>query len=153
MSERSRVRVPPLILKYRYMEVIYFISGVLTAGVVYGVNLLRHVKSSHTELLNKYDKSNAISSLRHSEVGEMVDEMKVYVNDIQDRLNKDSYAGNIKLTRDFKRMEKILDVEKKKLELDIKTTNDSFTKAFGEIQQLKNQLKAMGEDPNFLSRY
>ena len=135
------------------MEVIYFISGVLTAGVVYGVNLLRHVKSSHTELLNKYDKSNAISSLRHSEVGDMVDEMKVYVNDIQDKLNKDSYAGNIKLTRDFKRMEKILDVEKKKLELDIKTTNDSFTKAFGEIQQLKNQLKAIGEDPNFLSRY
>ena len=135
------------------MEVIYFISGVLTAGVVYGVNLLRHVKSSHTELLNKYNKSNAISSLRHSEVGEMVDEMKVYVNDIQDKLNKDSYAGNIKLTRDFKRMEKILDTEKKKLELDIKTTNDSFTKAFGEIQQLKNQLKAIGEDPNFLSRY
>ena len=135
------------------MEVIYFISGVLTAGVVYGVNLLRHVKSSHTELLNKYDKSNAISSLRHSEVGEMVDEMKVYVNDIHDKLNQDSYDGNIKLTRDFKRMEKILDTEKKKLELDIKTTNDSFTKAFGEIQQLKNQLKAMGEDPNFLSRY
>ena len=81
------------------MEVIYFISGVLTAGVVYGVNLLRHVKSSHTELLNKYDKSNAISSLRHSEVGDMVDEMKVYVNDIQDKLNKDSYAGNIKLIK------------------------------------------------------
>ena len=135
------------------MELIYFISGILTAGVVYGANLLRHVKSSHTELLNKYDKSNAISSLRHSEVGEMIDEMKLYVNDIQDKLNKDSYAGNIKLTRDFKRMEKILDVEKKKLELDIKTTNDSFTKAFSEIQQLKNNLKSMGEDPNFLSRY
>ena len=81
------------------MELIYFISGILTAGVVYGVSLLRHVKSSHADLLNKYDKSTSISSLRHSEVGEMVDDMKLYVNDIQDKLSKDSYSETIKLSK------------------------------------------------------
>ena len=64
------------------MELIYFISGILTVGVVYGVNLLRHIKSSHTDLLDKYQSQSNISSLRYSEMGEMVDEMKLYVNDI-----------------------------------------------------------------------
>ena len=139
------------------MELIYFISGILTAGVVYGVSLLRHVKSSHTDLLNKYDKSTSISSLRHSEVGEMVDDMKLYVNDIQDKLSKDSYSETIKLSEQLnvftENIEDRLNVLEKKVSDDIKLTDKSFNKVFTEIQAAKNSVKALGENPNFLSKY
>ena len=139
------------------MELIYFISGILTAGVVYGVSLLRHVKSSHTDLLNKYDKSTSISSLRHSEVGEMVDDMKLYVNDIQDKLSKDSYSETIKLSEQLnvftENIEDRLNVLEKKVTDDIKLTDKSFNKVFTEIQAAKNSVKALGENPNFLSKY
>ena len=139
------------------MELIYFISGILTAGVVYGVSLLRHVKSSHADLLTKYDKSTSISSLRHSEVGEMVDDMKLYVNDIQDKLSKDSYSETIKLKRQLDiftgNIEDRLNVLEKKVSDDIKLTDKSFNKVFTEIQAAKNSVKALGENPNFLSKY
>ena len=139
------------------MELIYFISGILTAGVVYGVSLLRHVKSSYADLLNKYDKSTSISSLRHSEVGEMVDDMKLYVNDIQDKLSKDSYSETIKLSEQLniftENIEDRLNVLEKKVSDDIKLTDKSFNKVFTEIQAAKNSVKALGENPNFLSKY
>lgn len=135
------------------MELIYFISGILVTGVVYGANLLRHIKSSHTELLNKYDKSNAITSLRHSEMDEKVNDMKLYVGDIQAKLDKDTYKETVKLKKildtfnnDLTRLEsKSNDKDK----MYIKNIEDMST----EINSLKIQVKRLGEDPNFISRY
>ena len=152
-SERSWVRVPPLILKYRYMELIYFISGILITGVVYGVNLLRHVKSSHTELLAKYQSQSNISSIRYADMEEKIDGMKLYVNDIQDKLKKDSYAETTTLARNLDEYGQRFNKLESKVLLDINRTEKSFDKTFTELQTLKNQVKALGQDPNFLSRY
>ena len=103
------------------MELIYFISGILTVGVVYGVVLLRHVKSSHTELLDKYTKSSTISSIRYSEMGEMVDEMKLYVNDIQTKLEKDSYKEMVTLKKKLDNNSKEVKDIKDKLNININT--------------------------------
>ena len=135
------------------MELIYFISGILTAGIVYGANLLRHIKSSHTDLLDKYQSQSNISSLRYSEMGEMIKEMKLYVNDIQDKLSKDSYTETTRLLGKIKDYSNELDDVRSKLNKDINMTEKSFNKVFSDIQSLKNQIKALGEDPNFLSRY
>ena len=135
------------------MELIYFISGILTAGIVYGANLLRHIKSSHTEILDKYQSQSNIFSLRYSEMGEMIKEMKLYVNDIQDKLSKDSYTETTRLLGKIKDYSNELDDVRSKLNKDINMTEKSFNKVFSDIQSLKNQIKALGEDPNFLSRY
>ena len=147
-SERSWVRVPPLILKYRYMELIYFISGILITGVVYGVNLLRHVK-----LLAKYQSQSNISSIRYADMEEKIDSMKLYVNDIQDKLKKDSYAETTTLARNLDEYGQRFNKLESKVLLDINRTEKSFDKTFTELQTLKNQVKALGQDPNFLSRY
>ena len=135
------------------MELIYFISGILTVGVVYGVNLLRHVKSSHTDLLDKYQSQSNISSLRYSEMGEMVDEMRLYVNDIQAKLEKDSYKEIVTLKKKLDNNSKEVKDLKDKLNIDINTADRSFSKVFNEIQTVKSQVKKLGEDPNFISRY
>jgi len=135
------------------MELIYFISGILTVGVVYGVNLLRHVKSSHTDLLDKYQSQSNISSLRYSEIGEMVDEMKLYVNDIQTKLEKDSYKEMVTLKKKLDNNSKEVKDLKDKLNININTADRSFSQVFNEIQTVKSQVKKLGEDPNFISRY
>tara|TARA_Y100000361_G_scaffold23003_1_gene18155 strand:- start:3762 stop:4169 length:408 start_codon:yes stop_codon:yes gene_type:complete len=135
------------------MELIYFISGILTVGVVYGVNLLRHVKSSHTDLLDKYQSQSNISSLRYSEMGEMVDEMKLYVNDIQAKLEKDSYKEMVTLKKKLDNNSKEVKDLKDKLNININTADRSFSQVFNEIQTVKSQVKKLGEDPNFISRY
>jgi|TARA_B100000035_G_scaffold297827_1_gene290965 predicted nucleic acid-binding Zn-ribbon protein len=135
------------------MELIYFISGILTVGVVYGVNLLRHVKSSHTDLLDKYQSQSNISSLRYSEMGEMVDEMKLYVNDIQTKLEKDSYKEMVTLKKKLDNNSKEVKDLKDKLNININTADRSFSQVFNEIQTVKSQVKKLGEDPNFISRY
>ena len=135
------------------MELIYFISGILTAGVLYGVKLLRNVSSSHTELLDKYDKSNAITTLRHAEMEEKVREMKLYVGDIQGKLDSDKYQETVKL-------KKILDTFNDDLTRIESKSNDkdkmymkNIEDLIQEIGSIKNQLKRLGEDPNFISRY
>ena len=135
------------------MELIYFISGILTVGVVYGVNLLRHVKSSHTDLLDKYQSQSNISSLRYAEMGEMVDEMKLYVNDIQTKLEKDSYKEMVTLKKKLDNNSKEVKDLKDKLNININTADRSFSQVFNEIQTVKSQVKKLGEDPNFISRY
>jgi|TARA_R100000479_G_scaffold162658_2_gene100834 predicted nucleic acid-binding Zn-ribbon protein len=135
------------------MELIYFISGILTVGVVYGVNLLRHIKSSHTDLLDKYQSQSNISSLRYSEMGEMVDEMKLYVNDIQTKLEKDSYKEMVTLKKKLDNNSKEVKDLRDKLDININTADRSFSQVFNEIQTVKSQVKKLGEDPNFISRY
>ena len=135
------------------MELIYFISGILTVGVVYGVRLLSKVKSSHTELLAKYQSHSNISSIRYSEMGDMIEEMKVYVGDIQGKLSKDSYKETVKLKKVLDTFNTDLARVEKKVSSDIDLTEKSFTKVFSEIQQLKNTIKALKEDLNFLNRY
>ena len=36
---------------------------------------------------------------------------------------------------------------------DVNATEKNFNKAFSEIQTIKNNIKALGVDPNFLNRY
>jgi len=135
------------------MELIYFISGIITVGVGYGTWLLTKVRSSHKELLRSNQHSTNISSARYGEMREKVDEMNAYVRDIESQMSNDGYMSTQKLSKRMTKLEKSLDTHKKRLDVDIRTSDTSFSKAFTEIQTLKKNLKALGQDPNFLNRY
>ena len=135
------------------MELIYFISGILTVGVGYGMWLLTKVRSSHKELLRSNQHSTNISSARYGEMREKVDEMNAYVRDIESQLSKDGYMSTQKLSKRMTKLETSLDTHKKALDVDVRTSDTSFSKAFTEIQTIKKNLKALGQDPNFLNRY
>ena len=122
------------------MELIYFISGILTVGIVYGVNLLRHIKYSHTELLAKYQSQSNISSIRSSEIDEKIRDMEAYVGDIQTKLEKDSYKATTRLSKDMEKQFQIVGKLDSKVVNNINTTEKSLEKAFTEIQTMKNQI-------------
>ncbi len=75
------------------MEILYFIAGILSVGVVYGVTLLRSVKSSHTEMLERHQSQSNISSIRSIDVDEAIEDLRLLVNDIQSNMEKDQYES------------------------------------------------------------
>ena len=86
-------------------------------------------------------------------MGDMIEEMKMYVNDIQDKMEKDSYRETVKLLKEVEEYSiKIRNLESKVVD-DINRTEKSFVKTTNDIQTLKNQIQKLGEDPNFISRY
>tara|TARA_Y100000114_G_scaffold129323_1_gene126688 strand:- start:580 stop:987 length:408 start_codon:yes stop_codon:yes gene_type:complete len=135
------------------MELIYFISGILVVGTVYGVNLLRHVKSSHADLLARFQSQSNISSIRYADMEEEIKTAGRLVADVQNELEKDQYASITKINKELKDLREISSMNAMKLNNSNKAFKTNLTKAFNEIQTLKNNLKALGQDPNFLNRY
>ena len=135
------------------MELLYFISGILTVGVLYGIKLLRTVKSSHTDLLARYQSQSNISSIRYEEFKQDFQDVNVLVNDIQANMEKDQYAALSEINKEISEVTALADSTNNRLgDTDKKFTNN-IRDILNEIQQLKVNIKALGEDPNFLSKY
>ena len=81
------------------MELIYFISGILTVGTVYGVLLLRNVKSSHTDLVERLQSQSNISSIQYGKVTEEYEEIKTMAVGIQNTMKKDHYITSAELNK------------------------------------------------------
>ena len=134
------------------MELLYFISGILSVGVLYGVRLLRTIKSSHTDLTDRFQSNSNISSIRNADLVQRVEDMESWVNDIQSKMETDHYEGLSKLN---KRVDELMnlavDNKDKAVNVEIRQNND-ISKAFSEIQQLKATIKEL-QQGDFLSRY
>ena len=135
------------------MELLYFISGVLSVGVVYGVKLLRSIKSSHTDLLARHQSQSNISSIRNIESKEELEALRILIGDIQANMEKDQYESLSGINKRIKELGTVAYSALEKVQLASKSNDKNFGTIFSEIQQLKNNLKALGQDPNMLSRY
>lgn len=135
------------------MELLYFISGILSVGIIYGVILLRKVKFEHTELLNTFNKSSYISSTRRAELKEEVNDIKTMIIDIQSTMEKDQYESLSEINGKLRDGILLAEANNRKISETTKVFNKNITDAFNEIQQVKRGLKALGQDPNMLSRY
>ena len=135
------------------MELLYFISGVLSVGVIYGIRLLRTVKSSHTDLLERYQSQSNISSIREEEVRQELKDLGLMIMDIQANMEKDQYENLGSINKRIKKLDAVVYGNLDKIKQSNQVFNKNITDAFNEIQQLKSRLKALGQDPNMLSRY
>jgi methyl-accepting chemotaxis protein len=135
------------------MELIYFISGILTVGVVYGIILLRAVKSSHTELLTRHQLQSNISSIRNADIDDAIDGIELLVKDIQSNMEKDQYESLSEINRRINELDAVAYKNLENASLTRQTNDGNFGKIFNEIQQVKTNIKTLGQDPNFLSRY
>jgi hypothetical protein len=135
------------------MELLYFISGVLSVGVVYGIKLLHTVKSSHTDLLARYQSQSNISSIRNADLDDQLDSLKLLIGDIQANMEKDQYESLGSINKRIKELDTVVYGNVDKIKQSNQVFNKNITDAFNEIQQLKSRLKALGQDPNMLNRY
>ena len=135
------------------MELLYFISGILTVGVGYGVVLLRKVKSSHTELLERYQSQSNISSIRESDFDVKIKDLNTLLLDIQGKMEKDQYASISEINERIKFLEGLITKNTQNINKAANTFNKDIAEAFSQINQLKRNLNKIGEDPNMVSRY
>ena len=135
------------------MELLYFISGILTVGVGYGVVLLRKVKSSHTELLERYQSQSNISSIRESDFEVKIKDLNTLLLDIQGKMEKDQYASISEINERIKFLEGLISKNTQNTNNAANTFNKDIAEAFSQISQIKRNLNKIGEDPNVVSRY
>ena len=135
------------------MELLYFIIGVLSAGIVYGITLLRSVKSSHTEMLARHQSHLNISSIRSIDVDEAIEDLKLLVNDIQSNMEKDQYESLSEINGKLRDGILLAEANNRKISENAKVFNKNVSDAFTDIQQLKNSLKVLTQNPNMTSNY
>ena len=135
------------------MELLYFISGILTVGVVYGIILLRKVKYSHTDLLERYQSQSNISSIRESDFEVKIKDLNTLLLDIQGKMEKDQYASISEINERIKFLEGLISKNTQNTNNAANTFNKDIAEAFSQINQLKRNLNKIGEDPNMVSRY
>ena len=135
------------------MELLYFICGILTVGVGYGVVLLRKVKSSHTELLERYQSQSNISSIRESDFEVKIKDLNTLLLDIQGKMEKDQYASISEINERIKFLEGLISKNTQNTNNAANTFNKDIAEAFSQISQIKRNLNKIGEDPNVVSRY
>jgi len=135
------------------MELIYFISGVLTVGIIYSIMLFKHIKSSHTELLEKYQSHSNISSIRNADLDITMSDLKLLVGDIQANMEKDQYESLSGMNKKMEEIDKLTNSMNNRVNSEGKLVDKNLKEIFNEIQQIKKGLKVLGQDPNMLSRY
>ena len=135
------------------MELLYFISGILSVGVLYGARLLRSVKSSHTELLTRHQSQLNISSIRGEEFRQELEDLNILVRDIQSSMEKDQYESLSEINKKLSELNNMASKNSNDLKQSNQVFNKNVTEAFNEIMQLKNNIKVFMQDPNMSSRY
>lgn len=135
------------------MEFIYFISGIIVAGFTYGAFLLRRAHTGLNRAMDSMQSFQNISSLRSSDLEEELRDIRNLIFDLKEDMESNSYDTVTNINKRLELLEKIEDRTGQKLSDFISLTEESFKQASGDIQTLKNNLKALGQDPNFLNRY
>ena len=135
------------------MELLYFISGVLSVGVLYGVRLLRTVKSSHTELLARHQSQSNISSIRYSDLSDDLKTMEDLVMDISSKMEKDQYESLSEINGKLRDGILLAEANNRKIAENARVFNKNVTDAFTQIQQIRNNVKTLAQNPNMTSNY
>ena len=82
-----------------------------------------------------------------------LNDLKLLILDIQSNMEKDQYASVAELNKQISELGELANSTNSRLGESNKVFTKNISDVFSEIQQLKNNLKALGQDPNFLSRY
>ena len=135
------------------MELVYFISGIVTVGAVYSAVYLRSVKSKYEDLLASLQSSSNISSIRDAENKEELGNLNQYIREVKEKLTEDSYAGIIDLTKTIDKNNDTFIGAQRRTNRFINTTEVEIKKLYGEIQNTQAMIRALKEDPNFNNRY
>ena len=130
------------------MEILIYISGVLTTVCIVSVIGFIRAYKKYTLLLESNQHISNISSIRNAEVNERLEEMMSIVRIIQN-----DYVSNGELSDKIKAIECSLGEMQK-----ISARNRSFSEQskqqlLNDIGQLTNKLNRLGQDPGLQSSY
>ena len=142
------------------MELIYFISGVLTVGTVYGVLMLRKVKSSYDEVLEESSRLYSLTQITQDEIAGKFDSVREHLIEVLDnneklgkQMSEDAYAGNTELNERITELAKTFNTQGLSHKKLFDVADSQFRKINSDIQILNNALKRFQDDPDLKARY
>ena len=135
------------------MELLFFISGVLSVAWLHGVYQIRKIQREYTEVLASLQHTSNISSLRYGETNEKLDETNLYIQDVKSSLESDTYTGINDVGKRLTEFETSFKSVTDRNNNFINTTEGEVRKLYGEIQITQAMIRALKEDPNFNNRY
>jgi hypothetical protein len=104
-------------------------------------------------LLTRHQLQSNISSIRNADIDDAIDGLELLVKDIQSNMEKDQYESLSEINRRINELDAVAYKNLENASLTRQTNDGNFGKIFNEIQQVKTNIKTLGQDPNFLSRY
>ncbi len=135
------------------MEILIYISGLLTAfGMVIGVIAFK-LNKKYIDLLKKTQSISNISSIRDAENNTKLKDLEVLISDIQNTMEKDQYESLSEINGKLRDGILLAEANNRKIGENAKVFNKNVTDAFTQIQQLRGNIKALSQDPNMSSNY
>jgi len=135
------------------MELLYFISGILSIGTVYAIVLLRKNQSNYHDALARLQSFQNICSIRKNEVSDELRDLNILIGDIQSSMEKDQYESLSELNKELGSIRKLANATNQKLGESNQVFNKNINDVVREIQQIKNNVKIIGQDPNVIDRF
>lgn len=134
------------------MEILYFIIGLLTAIVAYSGWQTQKLKNLNIELNLDLEEIEYEFNKFTRGVSDDIDDLYYKVNSVSDRLNEDSYHNISEVNKQLSELNKMSNAMNVRFGEANKIAEKQLSAAFSEIQQLKNNIKALNQDPNILNR-
>ena len=132
------------------MELLYFISGILTVGIVYSIVLLRKNQSSYADATARLQSHLNISSLRYEEVNEDLKAVEDLVMNLTSQMEKDQYSSVSEINKSIGEIKEMTNAMNVRISANQKIMETSISRTSTEINTLKNSFKQLGQDPNFI---
>ena len=142
------------------MDILYFINGILSTIIVYAGFYAIRTQKQYKTVLHQLDAIKSQNTLQNARFNDNLKEcnsstlsLEESVEKVTTQMKEDSYTD---ITEVNKQLEK-LEAKVGKIQQDLFFTSGNVEKQntvlFSEVQQLKNNIKALGADPNLLNRY
>ena len=135
------------------MIILTYISGLMTALLAGLLVFSVRAYKKYTTLLDLNDVSNQHNFERYQEMAEWMNETDDDLDYIRDNMETDNYKNISELNKEY---DKLKDLQYKQSQ-DVGNLRDIHDKLyesmFNRITVLERNLKALGSDPNTISRY
>ena len=132
------------------MELLYFISGILSAGITYAILLLRKNQTHYTDALASLQSFKNVSSIRLSEVNEDLDKLTAFISEVKLKMEKDQYGSVSEINKKMGEVTKMTQAMNVRISENQKILETNISRTSVEINTMRNNLKQLSQDPNFI---
>ena len=134
------------------MEILYFIVGLLTAVVGYSTWQTQRLKNQNIRLnLDLEEIEYEFNKFTHG-VSDDIDDLYSKISSVNQKLKEDSYNNIAEINKQLSELNKMSNAMNIRFGEANKLAEKQLSGAFSEIQQIKNNIKALNQDPNILNR-
>ena len=91
--------------------------------------------------------------MRSIDVDEAIEDLRLLVSDIQSNMEKDQYESLSEINGKLRDGILLAEANNRKIADNAKVFNKNVTDAFTQIQQIRNSVKTLAQNPNMTSNY